>query len=327
MSPTSSPSPTSTGAAGSPSKRPVSAGSMSKLGSAQPTSATRSSRATRWWGASPAPGPISICRWVEVVVESSIRCGACRRCTNGLASCNLRRPVNAYGRLPSTDRRRCALGGLAEYLYLDPAQAPPRQRRHPGGCRPSPTRLPRASPGRWRHRLQPGGERPGDGARPPWALCLIARSAGAGWIGVTGLAHDGDRLDLARSLGADMTATVEHGDIASSVANSLGARPDVVIDVTSSDPEAIYMGLDLVRAGGRVVPRLDQGANTVTQLFSTSWCSRSSPSRRVWGHIGWIPLGDPATGGGRPARPLVSHEFPRRVGPSATAGGSSAARS
>ena len=97
---------------------------------------------------------------------------------------------------------------------------------------------------------------------------IAARSAGAGWIGVTGLAHDGDRLDLARSLGADMTATVEHGDIASSVANSLGARPDVVIDVTSSDPEAIYMGLDLVRAGGRVVPCLDQRANTVTQLFS-----------------------------------------------------------
>ena len=64
----------------------------------------------------------------------------------------------------------------------------------------------------------------GPGPRGLSAL-IAARSAGAGWIGVTGLAHDGDRLDLARSLGADMTATVEHGDIASSVANSLGTGP------------------------------------------------------------------------------------------------------
>ncbi|MDH3396928.1 MAG: medium chain dehydrogenase/reductase family protein, partial [Acidimicrobiia bacterium] len=55
----------------------------------------------------------------RVIVESSIRCGACRRCMNRLHSCILRNPVNAYGRLPSTEYP-ALWGGLAEYVYIDP---------------------------------------------------------------------------------------------------------------------------------------------------------------------------------------------------------------
>ena len=39
----------------------------------------------------------------------------------------------------------------------------------------------------------------------------------------------------------------------SAVADHLGTRPDVVIDVTSSDPEAVFTAMDLVRSGGTVV--------------------------------------------------------------------------
>ena len=108
-----------------------------------------------------------------------------------------------------------------------------------------------------------------------------------------------------------MTATVEHGDIASSVANSLGTRPDVVIDVTSSDPEAIYMGLDLVRAGGRVVLASTKGANTVTQLFSDIVVLKELTLKGVFGatsagyHWATRQLEVDAR-----LDQLVSHEFP-----------------
>ena len=249
----------------------------------------------------------------RVVVESSIRCGACRRCTNGLASCNLRRPVNAYGRLPSTEPP-ALWGGLAEYLYLDPAA-----RLHlVSDDIPAVVATfahPLASGFTWAveaPELQPGENVLVMGPGPRGLSALIAaRSAGAGWVGVTGLAHDGDRLDLARSLGADMTASVEHGDIASSVANSLGTRPDVVIDVTSSDPEAIYMGLDLVRAGGRVVLASTKGANTVTQLFSDIVVLKELTLKGVFGatsagyHWATRQLEVDAR-----LDQLVSHEFP-----------------
>ena len=55
----------------------------------------------------------------RVVVESTIRCGACRRCMTGMSSCSSRRPVNAYGQIPSTVQP-ALWGGFAEMMYLDP---------------------------------------------------------------------------------------------------------------------------------------------------------------------------------------------------------------
>jgi threonine dehydrogenase-like Zn-dependent dehydrogenase len=206
----------------------------------------------------------------RVIVESSIRCGACRRCLNRLHSCSLRRPVNAYGRLPSTEFP-ALWGGLAEYLYIDPGT-----RLHPVSddipavvatfAHPLAAgftwavELPDLSPGENVLILGPG-------PRGLSAL-LAAKSASAGWVGVTGLDHDTDRLELAKRLGADMVANAEAEDVASAVANSLGARPDIVIDVTSDDPDALHMSLDLVRAGGRVVLASNKGTNAVNQLFS-----------------------------------------------------------
>ena len=37
------------------------------------------------------------------------------------------------------------------------------------------------------------------------------------------------------------------------IAEAIGRRPDIVVDVTSDDPEALFTALDLVRSGGRVI--------------------------------------------------------------------------
>ncbi len=206
----------------------------------------------------------------RVIVESSIRCGACRRCINRLHSCSFRRPVNAYGRLPSTEHP-ALWGGLAEYVYLDPGS-----RLHAVSDDISAVVAtfahPLAAGFTWAVELpdlKPGNNVLilGPGPRGLSSL-LAAKSASAGWVGVTGLGHDTDRLQLAKRLGADMVADAEAEDVASAVANSLGARPDIVVDVTSDDPEALHMSLDLVRAGGKVVLASTKGANAVNQLFS-----------------------------------------------------------
>ena len=206
----------------------------------------------------------------RVIVEPSIRCGACRRCLSRLHSCSFRKPVNAYGRLPSTEYP-ALWGGLAEYVYLDPGA-----RLHAVSDNiPAVVATfahPLAAGFTWAVELpdlEPGDNVlvMGPGPRGLSSL-LAAKSASAGWVGVTGLGHDTDRLELAKRLGADMVVNVEAEDVASAVANSLGARPEIVVDVTSNDPEALHMSLDLVRAGGKVVLASNKGTNAVNQLFS-----------------------------------------------------------
>jgi threonine dehydrogenase-like Zn-dependent dehydrogenase len=58
-----------------------------------------------------------------------------------------------------------------------------------------------------------------------------------------------------------------HPDLASAIADSTGCRPDVVIDVTSDDPEAVFTALDIVRSGGRIVLASTKG-NRALHFFS-----------------------------------------------------------
>lgn len=206
----------------------------------------------------------------RVVVESGLRCGACRRCTGRLHSCSARRPLNAYGVLPSTEPPGL-WGGLAELLYLDPGA-----RLHVVG-EDIPAAMatfahPLAAGFTWaveQAELQAGESVLilGPGPRGLAAL-LAAKEAGAGWVGVSGLSHDADRLGLAKDLGADLVVDAQVEEVASAVADSLGARPDVVLDATSDDPEAFHISLDLVRPGGRVVLASTKGTNAVHALLS-----------------------------------------------------------
>lgn len=208
----------------------------------------------------------------RVVVEPLIRCGACRPCAGGLSVCRFRRPLNAYGSLPSTESPGL-WGGLAERLYLDP-----RARLHPvtddvpaevatfahslAAGRTWAVELPALQPGESVLILGPG---------PRGLACVLAaQAAGASWIGVSGLGVDADRLELAGRLGAHIAVNVETEDLCAAVADSLGTRPDVVVDVTSDDPEAIFTATDLVRSGGRVVLASTKGNRTLPPYFSDS---------------------------------------------------------
>jgi threonine dehydrogenase-like Zn-dependent dehydrogenase len=191
----------------------------------------------------------------RVVVEPRIHCGECHRCKLSLATCSRRRPSNSYGFIPSMEPPGL-WGGLAEFLYLDPAA-----RLHPL------TDDVPAEVGTFVHPLAAGHtwavELPslqlGEnvlilGPGPRGLACLIAaKAAGAGWVGVTGLSHDRDRLELARLLGADLAIDAEREDVGGAIAEAIGTRPDIVVDVTSDDPEALFTALDLVRSGGRVI--------------------------------------------------------------------------
>lgn len=206
----------------------------------------------------------------RVVVEGGIRCNECERCRNGLAVCTSRRPANAYGRLPSTEAPGL-WGGFSEMMYLDPGA-----RVHPvsdglpaavttfahalADARTWAVEIPNLSDGDTVLVLGPGPR--------GIAATVAAREAGASWVGVAGLGHDGDRLDLASRLGADTTIDVDRADLASSVADSLGRRPDIVIDVTSHDSEIILQALDIVRPGGTVVLASTKGTNAIENLFS-----------------------------------------------------------
>ncbi len=206
----------------------------------------------------------------RVIVEPLIRCGRCASCLGGLASCTSRRPLNMYGQLPSTEGPGL-WGGLAERVYLDPRtvvhsvtddiQAEVATFAHPLASGYTwVNQLAMLSPGESVLILGPG---------PRGLSCVIAaQAAGAGWVGVSGLDHDADRLELAAHLGADLTVNIDIDDLGMAVAGSLGTRPDVVIDVTSNDPEAIYTGLDLVRSGGRVILASTKGNRPLQALFS-----------------------------------------------------------
>ncbi|MEX1287480.1 MAG: alcohol dehydrogenase catalytic domain-containing protein [Acidimicrobiia bacterium] len=183
----------------------------------------------------------------RVVVESNIRCGTCHRCRSGLSSCSGRRPTNAYGQVPSTEPPGL-WGGLAEYLYLDPsARLHPVDERVPGAVAAFAHAL--AAGFTWA--VETPSLRPGEsvlvlGPGPRGLASLVAaRAAGAGWVGVSGLGHDTDRLRLAEDLGADL-----------------------VVDVTSNDSEVVLTALDLVRPGGTVVLASTKGTNAIAQLFS-----------------------------------------------------------
>lgn len=191
----------------------------------------------------------------RVVVEPRIHCGECHRCKLGLASCVRRKPTNSYGLIPSIEPPGL-WGGLAEYLFLDPdarlhavtddVPAEVATFVHPLAAGHTwAVQLPALQPGESLLILGPG---------PRGLACLIAaKAAGAGWVGVTGLSHDRDRLELAKRLGADLTIDVERDDVGGAIAEAAGRRPDVVVDVTSDDPEAVFTALDLVRSGGRVI--------------------------------------------------------------------------
>lgn len=255
----------------------------------------------------------------RVVVEPRIRCGRCHRCVQNLATCVSRKPTNSYGMIPSIEPPGL-WGGLAEFLYLDP-NAHLHELTDDVPAEVATFVHPLASGHTWAVEM-PALQR-GEGVLilgpgPRGLACLIAaKAAGAGWVGITGLSHDRDRLELAKRLGADLSINSEQGDVAGEIAGALGRRPDVVVDVTSDDPEAVFTALDLVRSGGRVVLASTKG-NRAFHFLSDVIVSKQLTVKGAMGASGigyqWATNQvetDPRIDD------LVSHQFPLSEAPRA----------
>lgn len=255
----------------------------------------------------------------RVAVEPRIRCGRCRRCQQNLATCISRKPKNSYGMIPSIEPP-ALWGGLAEMLYLDP-----NAHLHPITddvlAEVATFVHPLASGHTWAVELpalQPGENVLILGPGPRGLACLIAaKAAGAGWVGITGLSHDRDRLELAKRLGADLAIDTETSDVGEEIAGALGRRPDVVLDVTSNDPEAVFTALDLVRSGGRVILASTKG-NRAFHFLSDVIVAKQLTMR---GAVGATSVGYQWATNQLETDPriddLVSHQFPLPESPRA----------
>ena len=249
----------------------------------------------------------------RVLVEPVIRCRRCSSCLAGLSFCRHRRPVNSYGLIPSTEHPGL-WGGMAETLYLDPNA---RLHQISDDIPAVTATIAHALADGWTWAVQSPRLRTGEnvlilGPGPRGLACLLAaKGSGAGWVGISGLDVDSDRLEMARILGVDTTVNVTVQDLQTAVANSLGSRPDLVVDVTSNDPEAIYTALEIVRPGGRVILASTKGGRPISSLYSDVIVTKQlqvigvlGPSREgfEWG-VRQLAV-DPRLDS------LISHQFP-----------------
>jgi len=87
------------------------------------------------------------------------------------------------------------------------------------------------------------------------SACAAAREAGASFVMVTGAGRrDHERLELAKSFGADVAVDVMEEDPVRALKKATGGKlADVVVDVTAKAPAALGQGIQLAGNGGTVV--------------------------------------------------------------------------
>lgn len=177
-----------------------------------------------------------------VVVEEYLPCGVCARCLSGDYQLCV---VPRFGGRPITSPPSL-WGGYADYLYLPPQALVHKVR---GNVDPRLVQLyiPIANGLHWVQEV--GGARVGDtvvivGPGPQGLGSVIgARESGAGQIILVGQEHDGARLQMGRTLGADhvLTGTTEEvveavadltaGELAQTVVNAAGSAEAVHLSV------------------------------------------------------------------------------------------------
>lgn len=242
-------------------------------------------------------GPLAGERWGvavgdRVLLEEYLPCGSCARCREGnFRSCYATDASANQGalRYGSTriDVEPGLWGGYAEYLYLHPRsvlhrvppEIPPRE---------AVLTLPisngiqwagldgQAGPGQAVVVLGPGQQGLG---------CVIgAREAGAAHVVVAGLARDGERLALARELGADRTVDVEHEDLVEVVRERTGGEmADLVVDTAAGNDQTVAAALEVLKKHGRLL--LPTGASEGLTNFPIARLSRRCLTLRgVRGH-------------------------------------------
>jgi threonine dehydrogenase-like Zn-dependent dehydrogenase len=208
----------------------------------------------------------------RVAVEAPIPCGHCATCRVGrYPLCRARGGFFAHGYV-RLSHPPALWGAYADYMYLDQCSIVHRVRSDV----PASVAVmfnPLGAGFRWAVEIPDTG--PGDtvliigpGQRG-LASVIAARAAGADTIIVTGLARDGAKLALARTLGADHTINVEEEDVRTRVKELTGGRgADVVVEVSSNAAEPVAEALHHVAAGGRIVLAGLKGSKGVPDFVS-----------------------------------------------------------
>src|SRR5262249_25146638 len=92
------------------------------------------------------------------------------------------------------------------------------------------------------------------GAGQRGLCCVIAaRAAGARQVVITGLTRDGNKLALARELGAAAAIDVEKNDVVWSVRDAMGGGAEVVVDTTPYAPQSLNHAVAIAVRKGRIV--------------------------------------------------------------------------
>jgi threonine dehydrogenase-like Zn-dependent dehydrogenase len=205
----------------------------------------------------------------RVAVETMISCRHCSNCLGG--SYHLCDDRKIYSYIPTTEAPGL-WGGYSQFMYLHPNSVVHRM----ANDLPAEVAVmfnPLGAGFRWA--VEMPETRPGDtvvilgpGQRG-LASVVACREVGAGTIIITGLEADGDKLALARVLGADHTIDVDNEDAVRRVKEITNGRgADVVVDVSSYATQPVVDALSMVRVGGRIVLAGVKGFKPVEGLVS-----------------------------------------------------------
>jgi threonine dehydrogenase-like Zn-dependent dehydrogenase len=245
----------------------------------------------------------------RVIVEGPVPCRRCAYCAAGMfSSCPAKRSIG----FTPTDEAPALWGGYAELLYL-----------HPNA---TVHRLPDTVPldiaafynalacgVSWASDV--GGTALGDtvlvqgAGQRGIASAFVAKAVGAGFVIMTGLSKDAEKLAIARTLGVDATIDVEREDVRDRVAELTdGALADVVIDVVPNTAHTVVDAVELVKPRGTVVLAGMKGDVAVPGLHTDRIVLKAITLRGV--------LGKPSSCYTRAIRLLEAHaDVLRRVHP------------
>jgi alcohol dehydrogenase len=250
----------------------------------------------------------------RVIVEYAFGCGQCFHCARGeYIHCE---SFQVYGSMISCRESPHLWGAYSEYLYL-----PPRAKVH----RVKKDLLPEigvlvcavlGNGVRWLQMI--AGVSPGDTVviegpgQQGLAGVIVAREAGAGRVIVTGMSKDRERMELAKTLGADVTIDVEKVDPVKVVSElTEGRMADVVMDVTGK-PRGAVTAIDLVKKKGTVVIAGLYGMDQEVPLVLDKIVFKEVRVQGVFSHDSQsvIPALRLAESGKYPLERMVTHRFP-----------------
>jgi alcohol dehydrogenase len=193
----------------------------------------------------------------RVAVEVFLSCRDCEACRAGLyRRCERNGTATMIG-FTDADQPPGLGGGYASHLYLGPDVM----------LLPVPDELdpvtatlfnPLGAGIRWG--VEVPDTQPGDivvvlgpGVRG-LSVAAAVKEAGAGFVMITGLGvRDAERLAMAPAFGVDLAVDVAETDPNQALRAAVGAKADVVVDVTAKAPAALGQAVSLARPGGTIV--------------------------------------------------------------------------